>query len=410
MKKIVRIAEYRALPITEKGLVEQRTDLVNEMEGIIDNAKIESRTLTQDENKRFKEIETEVRSIDDNLEIINRKHNSSIHGKNESEFRTLNDVILPGEKMEKRAYQDNSNSNMDFGKLVKGIAGKGWNGAENEHAHYRAMESAGSVVIPQILADRIIDVARTKSALFGKTPCIQMDNNNLTVAAQISDAVASFVDEGELIPSSEAIFTSVELKGKTLAIFIPVSEQLLDSAANLGNQLLNSSAAAIALALDKAMIYGKGAVTGQPTEITGLSTYSTINKATHEAAALSYDLLIKGLKSCKNANIAPNNIVYGTDMGMDLAMLKDNQGQYITKPSALDAYMISESNNVAANESYIYDSNSLLLGLHKGITIEWGTTSDMFQRIQKGLRIYVRADLGVVNPKGITQATFVKTA
>lgn len=410
MGAVIKIAEYRTLPMSEKGLVEDRQDLMNEMEDMLDNAKLESRTLNQDESKRFKDIETEIRSIDDKLEIIDRKRNSSINGKNESEFRTLSDVILPGEKVEKRAYSDNSNSNMDFGKLVKGMAGKGWSGAEREQAHYRAMQSAeNNVLIPQILADRIIDVARTKSALFGKVPVVQMDNNNLTVAVQTKDAVANFVNEGDLIPTSEAVFTSVELKGKTLAIFISVSEQLLDSAANLGNQLLYSSAAAIALALDKAMLYGKGTVEGQPVELTGISTYSTINKVTHNAATLDYDLLIKAQKACKSANIQPDNIVYSTNMAADLDMLKDTLGQYVSRPKTLDCCTITESNNVNDNESYCYDSNALLLGLHKGINMQWGYTTDQFQRIQKGLRIYLRADLGVVRPSGITQATFVKT-
>ena len=39
------------------------------------------------------------------------------------------------------------------------------------------------------------------------------------------------------------------------------------------------------------------------------------------------------------------------------------------------------------------------------MTIEWGTSGDMFQRIQKGLRIVLRADLGVTNEKGVTIAT-----
>ena len=75
--------------------------------------------------------------------------------------------------------------------------------------------------------------ARTKSALFGNIPVVQMPENNLTVAIQTGDASASFVKEGELIPDSEPIFDKVSLLGKTLAIYVPVSEQLLDSAPNI---------------------------------------------------------------------------------------------------------------------------------------------------------------------------------
>lgn len=42
------------------------------------------------------------------------------------------------------------------------------------------------------------------------------------------------------------------------------------------------------------------------------------------------------------------------------------------------------------------------------MTIEVGTSGDMFQRIQKGIRIYLRADLGVINEKAITKVTLKK--
>ncbi len=410
---IKRKLELRALPLQGelKGMTEELAEITGEMEKMVKRAEEKRAKLTPEEEVQFENLSKKANDLRIEIGKIEHQRATEIESNNiNQELRALDNVVLPNEKIEKRSY-GTDNANMDFGKLVRGMAGKGWNGAEKEHEHYRAMQSANnSVVVPQKLADRIIDVARTKSALFGKVPIAPMESNNLTIAVQTKDPVANFVDEGELIPTSDAIFASVELKGKTLAIFVPISEQLLDSASNLGNQLMNSCAMAIGLALDKSMLYGKGAVEGSTTEIKGISEYTTINKVSHTGATLDYDLLIKGLKGCKNANIEPNNIVYSTDMGMDLAMLKDAQGQYIAKPSALNPYAISESNNVLNNECYIYDSNSLLLGLHKGVTMEWGVTGDMFQRIQKGLRIYIRADLGVINANGITQATFTKSA
>lgn len=281
------------------------------------------------------------------------------------------------------------------------MAGKGWEGATEEREHYRSMTSAtNSTIIPQDLANKIIDVARTNSAIFGRIPTVPMDSNNLTIAVQTKDPVADFVVEGEPITESGPVFSKVTMEGKTLAIFIPVTEQLLDSAKNLEAQLMNSCAKAIALALDKALLYG----TGEGEEIKGIASYNTINKISHTGGN-SYDMFIKGIKETKKVNVTPTDITYSTDTGMDLAMLKDSNGQYINRPGALDQYTFTESNNVKTNESYVYDYNSLLLGIHKGVTMTWGTSADQFQRIMKGLRIYIRTDLAVVNPKGITQIT-----
>lgn len=357
---------------------------------LIDEGKLDEARALKDE---IVKLQLEAEEFED---FTNQRNNKN----KVSETRMIDNVILPGEKFEKRS----NSKKLRLDKLVRGMAGKGWEGATEEREHYRSMTSAtNSTIIPQDLANKIIDVARTNSAIFGRIPTVPMESNNLTIAVQTNDPVAGFVAEGEPITESSPVFSKVTMEGKTLAIFIPVTEQLLDSAENLEAQLMNSCAKAIALALDKALLYGTGA--GE--EIKGISLYENINKITHTGGN-SYDMFIKGIKESKKANVMPTDITYSTDTGMSLAMLKDSNGQYITRPGALDQYTFTESNNVKTNESYVYDYNSLLLGIHKGATMEWGTSADQFQRIMKGLRIYIRTDLAVINPKGITQITITE--
>lgn len=357
---------------------------------LIDEGKLDEARALKDE---IVKLQLEAEEFED---FTNQRNNKN----KDSEIRMIDNVILPGEKFEKRS--DSKNIRLD--KLVRGMAGKGWEGATEERAHYRSMTSAtNSTLIPEALANKIIDVARTNSAIFGRIPTVPMEENNLSIAVQTKDPVAGFVVEGEPIPKSGPVFTKVTMEGKTLAIFIPVTEQLLDCAENLESQLINSCAKAIALELDKALLYG----TGEEEKIKGISLYDDINKVTH-AGGVNYDMFIKGIKETKKSNITPTDVAYSTDTGMDLAMLKDSNGQYITRPGALDQYTFTESNNVKINEAYMYDYNSLLLGIHKNITIKWGEPDDYFQRIMKGLRVYIRTDLAVINPKGITQITITE--
>lgn len=385
---------------------------INEIKRTIEEKKAEARKFLNTDLEKAEKIMEEVRALqkkvelyvqieDEEMQDLQTQKKKNEEGTEEgTEERALHNVILPGEKLKKRS----NSKKLRLDKLVRGMAGKGWEGATEEREHYRSMTSAtNSTIIPQDLANKIIDVARTNSAIFGRIPTVQMDSNNLTIAVQTKDPVAGFVAEGEPITESSPVFSKVTMEGKTLAIFIPVTEQLLDSAENLEAQLMNSCAKAIALALDKALLYGTGA--GE--EIKGISLYEDINKITHTGGN-SYDMFIKGIKESKKANVMPTDITYSTDVGMSLAMLKDSNGQYITRPGALDQYTFTESNNVKTNESYVYDYNSLLLGIHKGATMEWGTSADQFQRIMKGLRIYIRTDLAVINPKGITQITITE--
>lgn len=68
-----------------------------------------------------------------------------------------------------------------------------------------------------------------------------MDDNNLTVARISKDAEATFVKEGDLIPASSTEFTGITLEGRTLAMFIPIAEQLLSSAIRCYNDCLRQS-------------------------------------------------------------------------------------------------------------------------------------------------------------------------
>lgn len=386
---------------------------INELKRNIEEKKTEARKLLDTDLVKAEKIMEEVRELQKKVELYTqledeemkdlqeqRKKKGKEEDPEETEKRALDNVILPGEKFEKRS----NSKKLRLDKLVRGMAGKGWEEAKEERNYYRSMTSAtNSTLIPQDLANKIIDVARTNSAIFGRIPTVPMEENNLTIAVQTKDPVANFIVEGELINESEPVFSKVTMEGKTLAIFIPVTEQLLDCAENLESQLINSCAKAIALELDKALLYG----TGEEEKIKGISLYENINKVSHSGVA-NYDMLIKGIKETKKSNVTPTDIAYSTDTGMDLAMLKDSNGQYISRPKALEQYTFTESNNVKVNEAYMYDYNSLLLGIHKNITIKWGEPDDYFQRIMKGLRVYIRTDLAVINPKGITQITITE--
>lgn len=351
------------------------------------------------EKKRY-ELAKELNTPSD--EELNKKYGRDL----KNTFRITDKAIYPGERYKRSFYE--SEKSLDFGKLVKGMVKGNWQDAENERDYIsKNMTATGSIIIPDVLADEFIDVARTNSAIFGNVPVVQMPNNNLTVAIQTGDPTANFVKEGDAIPNSTAIFDKVTLNGKTLAIYVPVSEQLLDSAPNLSKQLMNSVTQAIGLALDKAMLYGQG-VTEEVEEIKGICNIDEINKVTSTVSNVNYDFVIQGTSPIRKANINPTNIVYNTSFADELSLLKDSDGNYVNKPSFCDKYIFNESNNIKDNQVLCYDVNSLLLGIHTNIRMDWGYINDDFKRIQKGLRIYLRADFVPVRPKGVSLVTVNK--
>lgn len=372
-----------------------------------------AKSLLAEAEELQKEFEVEEKSfaLDKELNGPSDEEIGKMHQeKNGMKFKCNNKVsekaIYPGEKYKRDHYT--SKANLDFGKLVKGMVKGNWQDAENERNYIsKNMTATGSVIIPDVLADEFIDVARTKAAIFGNVPTVQMLNNNLTVAIQTGDPTANFVKEGDAIPNSDAIFDKVTLIGKTLAIYVPVSEQLLDSAPNISQQLMNSVTQAIGLGLDKAMLYGQG-VTDDAEEIKGICNIDEVNKVESTMSSINYDFVVSGTSPIRKANITPTNIVYNTSFADELSLLKDADGNYINKPSFCDKYIFNESNNIKDNQVLCYDLNSLLLGIHTDIRMDWGYINDDFKRIQKGLRIYIRADFVPVRPKGVSLVTINK--
>lgn len=317
--------------------------------------------------------------------------------------KLIKNAIYPTEKMKfKKTSEDIEYNNLNLGNLIRGMAGKGWGDNQKEREFFQnSMSSTGTkVVIPTPLSETILDLARSQSAILGNIPIIPMENNNISVVVQKKDAEAYFVAEEEAITESDAVFGATKLFGKTIAILIPLTEQLLDSTSNLTEQLENSCARAIASALDKALLYGTGDGTEESKEIKGLSSYADINNVTHNGA-VDYDFILKGIGAVKNNNIEPTNIAFNTNVGTNLSLAKDSSGQYIAPPAILSNYISTQSNNIKDKEALIFDKDSLVIGMNKDITIEYGHYGDSFKKLMKGLRVHMRVDLGVLRPKGV---------
>lgn len=325
-----------------------------------------------------------------------------LNNNNDKAGKLIVNAIYPNEKINLKSKNSIKSKDINLGNLIRGMAGRGWEGSNVEKEFYQNSMTAGGtkVIIPTQLSEKILDLARSESAIFGNIPIVPMENNNMAFVVQTKDATAHFVAEEELIPESDASFKVSKLYGKTIAIFIPLTEQLLDSTSNLTAQLENSCARAIAIGVDKALMYGNGNGTEESKEIKGLSSYEEINKITHDGE-IDYDFIVKGIGAVKENNITPSNIAYNSNIGTQLALLKDSSGQYITPPIILNDYKTSESNNIEEKEAVIFDMNSLVLGINKTIKIEYGNYNDSFQKLMKGLRVHMRIDLGVLRPKGI---------
>ena len=400
MSKI--ILELRSLP----PKVEEMNNYKAEMEKLADLVGKEKRALTNEEVKRVTELRSKIDTLKAEIALEEETRGKDMvivqQGQGMKQKEVNYDdlkIITPDMKFAEEQRSFNADEDFGLGDLVKVMAGQKDTKA-NAQKYVRNLTTAtGSIVIPKQLAAKIFDKAREQSAVLGRINAVGMGNNNLTIAKVANDAEAHFVAEGDAIPASKPLFEGVTLDGKTMAIFVPVSEKLLSSA-NINGVIESACAKAIAVALDKALVYGDG----EGENIKGIMSYDNINKVEY-TGPMNYNTLLQGVKAVKKSNVEPSNIVINTDNSTDLSMLTDANGQYIVPPKALDKYDLIESNNIQDGHVLAYDPMSLLVGVNEAIKMEWGYTSDGFQRMIKSLRIYLRMDLGVINEKGVAVAT-----
>jgi HK97 family phage major capsid protein len=197
--------EYRSV---QKALVEQRNDLVTEMEGIVAKAKEETRAFSDEESSRFEIIKAEITKIDKTL-------------KAEEESRSFAPVVTikkPETAEEKRALEIQKEERA-FVELIRNY---------NES---RANLTAGAqgVVIPLSIANRIIDTVKNMSPILSKVTIWDVSGDLIIPSYDYTQHVPSgYYTELATIAGQAANFSSIKLGNTILVSLALISRSLIN--------------------------------------------------------------------------------------------------------------------------------------------------------------------------------------
>ena len=238
-----KIAEYRTLPTNEKALEEKRTELVLEMTNIVEAAKAETRTLTDQEETRYDEIKKEISKIDKTLEVIEeqRTFNNNPAKKSAAEETT---------ELEERA----------FANYIRGVV-------ETRTATNLAVGDNGAV-IPKTIAQKIIKKVYDISPIYQLATRYNV-KGDLTIPYydESSSAITTaYATEFTDLESSSGKFLNIELKGYLAGALTKVSKSLLNNSNfDLISFVITAMAESIARFIEKELLKGS------TSKITGLS-------------------------------------------------------------------------------------------------------------------------------------------
>ena len=301
-----------------KYLSEQRVENQEQMQKILDKAKVEKRALSQEEIAKFNELKKLIEEIDATI-------------KAEDEARKMEMEETPEEKAPKER-DDVSKQERAFVDFI--ITG------EEKRANSPGMSyGSNGAIVPTTIAKKIIEKVKELSPIYEKvekfhtkgTLEIPVYNADSSVDNPTGDVnVAYQGDEFTALVAGQGKFTSVELKGYSHGALSVISRKLLNNTdINITSFLTNKIAQAFADFWEKELLVGTGASNNHMTGAisttnlvaTGNTTYTAANAAKIDNL-ISLQLAIPQQYQ-KNAMWIMNKAVF-----TELRKLKDGNGNY----------------------------------------------------------------------------------
>lgn len=290
-----------------KELIENRNDLITRMEDLVNAAKGENRSLSDDEANEIENLRSQVKGIDKTLEI--------------------EDMVEGLEKIE-REEKKGDDSNMNEKELQERQAFENYLRGRivNERSGELAPSSGSAgALIPTTILNYIIDkvydicpiLARSqKFNVRGKLeiPFYPANNNNITV-----DYASEFSD----LDSTSGKFDTVELGGFLAGALTKVSRSLINNVNfDIVGYVVDRMAYEIARWIEGELLHGTAS------KITGLSDLSNKLEAA-SASAITADEIIELHDKIKD-QFQPNAIwIMSPATRTAVRLLKDNVGRYL---------------------------------------------------------------------------------
>lgn len=348
-----KLAEYRTLPINEKGLEEQRADLALELTRIVESVEAEQRAFTDEEIARVDEIKKEKEKIERTLILIEeqRAFNNIPAKKSASE---------EGLELEERA----------FANYIRGVV-------ETRTATNLAVGDNGAV-IPKTIAQKIIKKVYDISPIYQLATRYNV-KGDLTIPYydESSSAITTaYATEFTDLESSSGKFLNIELKGYLAGALTKVSKSLLNNSNfDLISFVITAMAESIARFIEKELLKGS------PSKITGLSTVKQkVTAAT--ATAVTADELIDVQEMVPDVYQAGAIWIMNKSTRSAIRKLKDNDGNYLLNKDVSakwgytllgkDVYTSENMDVIATEKTSIYygDMSGLAVKLSEDINIE----------------------------------------
>ncbi|WP_291754844.1 phage major capsid protein [Lysinibacillus sp. UBA5990] len=349
-KNIKKFIEKRSMP----SLVEQRNNLLDEMDNLLKGAKEETRALTDQESTRFDEIKSQIAGLDKTITALD-------------EARSL-DKKEPAKKAEKRTLEEAETRAFD--NYIRGLV--------EERADVNLTVGANGAVIPSSIANKIIQKVKDISPIYQLATRYNVGG---TLSIPYYDESAgtiemAYADEFAELESTSGKLGSIELKGFLAGALSKVSKSLVNNSQfDIVSFVVTKMAEAISTWIERELL------NGTLNKVEGLSTVKqTVTAAATEV--LTADELIDVQEEVPDVFQGNAIWIMNKTTRKAIRKLKDGQGNYLLNRDATaqwgytllgkDVYTSDNMSGMKAGKTAIYygDMSGLAVKLAEDVSIQ----------------------------------------
>lgn len=344
------VIEVRSMPT----LLEQRNNLLEEMEGILKKSKEETRALTDEESNRYDEIKTEIGKIDKTL-------------KAEEEARSFDkkEIKKPKEERDLEKAEERAFSN-----YIRGVG--------EERADVNLTTSDNGAVIPSSIANKIIKQVYDISPIYQLATRYNVGGTlNIPYYDEKTQSITmAYATEFTELESTSGKFLSIELKGYLAGVLSKVSKSLINNSQfDIVSFVISAMAESIAKWIENELLNGTA------NKVSGLSTV-TQKVTAASTIAITADELIDLQEEVPDMFQAGSIWIMNKETRKAIRKLKDGDGNYLLNKDATarwgytllgkDVYTSDNMSTMAAGKTAIYygDMSGLAVKLSEEVSIE----------------------------------------
>lgn len=311
------------MTITE--MREKRNKLVGMMDTFLDTHTTDKGTLSAEDDKTYKDMETEVAQLTDSIHRMERREEIEAElSKPTSKPLTGKPMKADGDKAAKTGRASD-----EYKKAL--LQAMRTNFRQISNVLQEGIDPQGGYLVPNEYDKRLIDILTEENVMrtLG-TNITTSGEHKINIAA--TKPAAAWIEEGGTLTFGDATFDQIILDAHKLHVAIKVTEELLyDNAFNLENYILTQFGKALSNAEEDAFINGTGV--GQPLGILAETGGAQVGVTSASSTKVTADEIINLVYSLKRP-YRKNAVFLANDVCVaELRKLKDNNGQYLWQPS-----------------------------------------------------------------------------